>query len=140
MLRVPINISSPNDQNFAAIKNYIRNYELDNRELTIDQFIVAKRKNEILGFARKRKHATCYELCSLGVTEQMRHKGIGKLLVKAITDSLVSPLYLVCVIPDFFEQLGFKIVNTFPDEIKTKLIYCTQELTVPEKYVVMKYF
>ena len=78
-------------------------------------------------------------MCSLGVIELERLKGVGKQIVQALTQKVEKPLYLVCIIPKFFEPLGFVLVDVFPEAMQEKLNYCTSELVVPEKYVVMKY-
>ena len=79
------------------------------------------------------------ELCSLGVLPEYRHKGIGDLLVHALIKIAVQDVYLVCIIPDYFKPFGFKLVDEFPEEMKQKLHYCTSELVVEEKYVVMSF-
>lgn len=104
-----------------------------------NQFLVAKHNNELLGFGRIRKHKGCDEFCSLGVLESKRFKGIAKELILARIKIATQPIYLVCIIPEYFESLGFVIVNEYPPEIADKLHYCTSELLVPETYVVMKY-
>ncbi|MBI3520731.1 MAG: GNAT family N-acetyltransferase [Bacteroidetes bacterium] len=121
------------------IKEFIRQFELDNRALLSHQFLVAKENNEVLGFGRIREHEDCSELCSLGVTEPKRLQGIGKQLVKALILKAQQPLYLVCIIPDFFIPFGFTVVSHYPNALEEKVQYCTSELIVPEKYVVMKY-
>jgi len=135
-----IQITSPDEEEFKQIINYISLFELDNRELNASQFLAAKKDDVILGFGRIRRHSTCDELCSLGVIEPERNKNIGSELTKKLIQSSKQPLYLVCIIPEFFERFGFKIVTEFPPELNEKLNYCTSELVVPEKYVVMKYF
>lgn len=114
-------------------------FELDNRELNIEQFLIAEIKEELIGFGRIRMRESCSELCSLGVIESERMKGVGKQLVLSLIQKSKAPLYLVCIIPSFFEPLGFIVVDEFPDAMQEKLNYCTSELIVPEKYVVMKY-
>lgn len=113
---------------------------MDNRNLQCQQFLVAKENNELLGFGRIRKHQGCDEFCSLGVIEAKRFNGIAKALIEARIKIATQPIYLVCIIPEYFEKLGFEIVNEYPSEITDKLNYCVSELTVPENYVVMKYF
>ncbi len=103
------------------------------------QFLVAKENDELVGFGRIRRHNGCDEFCSLGVLESQRFKGIAKDLILARIKIATQPIYLVCIIPDYFESLGFEIVNDYPPEMVDKLQYCTSELVVPEKYVVMKY-
>lgn len=121
------------------IKQLIKQFELDDRDLQCAQFLVAKENNELVGFGRIRRHNGCDEFCSLGVLESQRFKGIAKELILARIKIATQPIYLVCIIPDYFESLGFKIVSDYPSEMADKLNYCTSELVVPEKYVVMKY-
>lgn len=136
-----IELRTPDKSAFEKISSYIHEYELDDRELKQDQFIAAFRQNELVGFGRIREHQDCSELCSLGVITNERRKGIGRTLVKALIDKASAPLYLVCIIPDFFEPLHFQIISEeIPLSIKDKINYCTSELVVPEKYVAMKYF
>lgn len=103
------------------------------------QFLVVKENNELIGFGRIRRHKGCDEFCSLGVLEKKRFNGIAKLLIEARIKIATQPIYLVCIIPNYFKKLGFVIVREYPDEIADKLNYCTSELVVPEEYVVMKY-
>jgi N-acetylglutamate synthase-like GNAT family acetyltransferase len=131
-------LQQPTPGQFSAICQYIQAFELDNRNLQKEEFIVALYQDEILGFGRLRKHVDCVELCSLGVVTPHRMKGIGKGLVKALVESTAAPIYLVCIIPEFFSPFGFQQINTFPDAIKNKMNYCTQELVVSETYVTMQ--
>lgn len=126
-------------EDFELIKHYIAEFELDNRDLRIEQFTVAKQNAVLLGFARIRKHNGCDEFCSLGVVEKERQNGIAKLLTEHAINTSSQPLYLVTIIPEFFETLGYQIVNEYPPEMQNKLNYCNSELSVPEKYVVMTY-
>lgn len=121
------------------IVNYIAEFELDNRALKKEQFLIAKKENELLGFGRLRKHSGCDELCSLGTVTPERNKGIAKLIIQNLIDSSTQPLYLVCIIPELFTPFGFKIVTEYPAEMQDKFDYCTNDLVVEEEYVVMKY-
>ncbi|MGZ4037653.1 MAG: GNAT family N-acetyltransferase [Bacteroidia bacterium] len=123
---------------FTIVKRLIAEMCLDDTALEYDQFITVKQANKVLGFGRLRTHAQCQELCSLGVTEDFRLKGIGRYLTAELIAKRQKPLYVVTVIPDFFSKAGFKITEKFPEEINTKLNYCRTSLSVPEPYVVMK--
>ena len=112
---------------------------MDDRVLHYSQFLVAKENDKLVGFARIRKHNSCDELCSFGVIESHRFNGIAKLLVEARIKIASQPVYLVCIIPDYFKKLGFVVVEEYPVEMANKLNYCISELVVPEEYVVMKY-
>lgn len=134
-----ITVSKALPEDFDLIKQYIKQFELDDRKLSVHEFVVAKENDCLLGFGRIRKHNGCDEFCSLGVIEPERSKGIAQELIKARIKLATQPIYLVCIIPEFFEPLGFEIVDVYPPEIQDKLNYCTSELVVPEPYVVMKY-
>lgn len=130
-------LQKPSDKQFDAICKFIKQYELDNRDLKKEQFIVAVDDFEVLGFGRLRQHADCMELCSLGVVTSHRMRGIGKAIVEELIRSTKDIIYLVCIIPDFFEPLGFYTVEQYPASVQNKINYCTQELAVPETYVGM---
>ena len=57
---------------------------------------------------------------------------------QALIEKTNQTIYLVCIIPEYFENFGFTICNSYPEEINDKLKYCTESLVVPEKYVVMR--
>lgn len=132
-------LKTPDEKEFEQIRNYIREFELDDRELKQDQFVTAYRNNELVGFGRLRQRGDCTELCSLGVVTPHRRKGIGKAIVKELIKRASEELFLVCIIPDFFAPFGFKETPNFPASIQEKIDYCTSELVVPEQYVAMKY-
>lgn len=104
-----------------------------------EDFLIALSNDELVGFGRIRDRGNCYELCSLGVIEPERLKGVGKQLVQSLIKQSGEPLYLVCIIPEYFKPFGFVVVEDYPEAMLEKLNYCTSELVVPEKYVVMKY-
>jgi N-acetylglutamate synthase-like GNAT family acetyltransferase len=133
-----VDIHTCSSAQFTILKNYISQFELDDRSLDHTQFLVAVQNNKVLGFGRIREHKDCSELCSLGVIEPERNKGIGRALTKALIKKAKQPLYLVCIIPGFFEPLGFSVCHNYPAELQEKLDYCTNELVVPETYVVMQ--
>lgn len=132
-------ICVPDTSDFEIIKTHLSEFELDDREIEKEQFVIAKKDNVIVAFCRMRKHNGCDELCSLGVIEAERGKGYAKLLLNELIKTSTQPLYLACIIPHFFEPLGFKIVSEYPAELLDKLNYCTSQLCVPEKYVAMKF-
>ncbi|MCX6296356.1 MAG: GNAT family N-acetyltransferase [Bacteroidetes bacterium] len=133
-----LSLKTPTEKEFFQIKNYIQVFELDDRVLQQHEFIAAFRNDELFGFGRLRQHADCIELCSLGVVTKHRRQGIGKAIVAELIKKSNSSIYLVCIIPDFFAPFGFQIIGTYPTAIQDKLNYCTQELIVPETYVVMQ--
>jgi len=67
-------ITSCDDVQFEKIKEYIAQFELDDRELKEKDFLIAVSGDELLGFGRILEYADCSELCSLGVVEPYRIK------------------------------------------------------------------
>ena len=137
LLHNNISITKATQQDFDFIKEHIRLFDLDNRDLQFQQFIVAKLNDEILGFGRIRKHRGLDEFCSLGIVEPYRQQGIAKALILERITLATQPIYLCCIIPELFEPFGFTIVTDYPLEMLDKLNYCTGELVVEEPYVVM---
>ena len=133
-----IDIRPCNQGTMESVAEYIRRFELDDRAMYAEEFLTAYVQDQLVGFGRIRKHETCYELCSLGVIVPERRKGIGRKLTLHLALKARDPLYLVCIIPEFFEPLGFTICHNFPQAMQEKLDYCTSSLPVPETYVVMK--
>lgn len=129
---------------FEKVKSEIEKMNLDNRCLDYRQFLVTiHSNNELMGFGRIREYEDCAEVCSVGVLEAFRKQGIGKSIVKKLIQLFRSnnekPIYVVTIIPDFFEKLNFKIVQApYPLDIQEKLEYCIHNLTVPEEYVVLR--
>lgn len=132
-------IETPTDGLFESIKRLIEAFELDGRQLQASEFLAAVSGDSLVGFGRIREYEDCSELCSLGVTEPLRYKGIGSHLVRELVQKARQPLFLVCIIPEFFEPLGFRITAHYPTRLQQKLDYCREALSVPEDYVVMKY-
>lgn len=133
-------LQRPTDKEFEQICRFIGEFELDNRQLKKEQFVVAlDEAGDVLGFGRLRPHNDCMELCSLGVVTPYRLKGIGSAIVEHLLRNISKPVYLVCIIPDFFQPFGFEITEKYPASIQDKINYCTQELIVPETYLAMCY-
>jgi len=129
---------TPSDKEFSEICALIKEYELDNRNLQQHEFTLALQNNQLIAFGRLRKHPDCMELCSVGVLKTCRNKGAGSALVENIISNATLPVYVVCIIPHFFARFGFKPIVDYPQSIKEKINYCTNELIVPETYLVMK--
>jgi len=127
----------PSDKEFSEVCSLIKEYELDNRNLQKEEFTIALQNAQLVAFGRLRKHADCVELCSLGVLKTNRNKGIGTALINYMISHTTPPVYLVCIIPDFFSRFGFKLATNCPASIKDKINYCSCQLVVPETYVAM---
>lgn len=124
--------------NFELVKKHIAEYELDDRQLKQSEFVTLSDHTGLLGFGRLREYEGFTEFCSLGILAGKRSKGFGKLLCEVLIEKAPTTIYIVCVIPAYFEPMGFEICSEYPKEILDKLNYCTDSLHVEESYVVMR--
>jgi|ERR1700741_2808653 len=138
LTQINVNISVATDADLSEIRSCITEFRLDDEGIQTEQFLVAKYKGELVGFGRIREHENCSELCSLGVIEPERNKGVGTLLTQHLLKKAKQELYLVCIIPGFFLPHGFQITKNYPEPLAKKLYRCETVLSVPEEYVVMK--
>lgn len=136
---ITIRPARPGDE--AYLREKINEFWLDDAGFATQQFLIAERGEKRLGFCRLREHEACSEMCTLGVEEEARGQGVGARLIRGLTEKALKrhELYLVCIIPEFFVPLGFYITEHYPEPMADKLRRCETELSVPEKYVVMKY-
>lgn len=117
---ITIRPTSSNDMSF--IKEHIKKFQLDDEDLDYHQFVVAVDDNEILGFGRIRPHKDVYELGSVGVIENRRSQGIGKMIVEHLISIFpTKEVYITTDIPEYFERFGFKKIEPGPKNLVEKL-------------------
>lgn len=125
-------------KDYPEVLRCIEKFELDNRTLKREEFITIYNESRLAGFGRIRQYEGFSEMCSTGILEQERNKGLGTILLQTMANLAPKPVYLVCIIPDFFTRLGFEICTGYPMEMMEKLEYCKEGLPVKEPYVVMR--
>jgi len=131
-------INACDDLTFEKVKHHIKAFELDDRQLKKEEFLCAFDRENLLAFGRLREYKDFSEICSIGVIPEMRAKGIGRQITQALIQKSNVPIFLVTIIPEFFNALGFEYCDSYPNEIKEKLNYCRCSLIVAEEYAVMK--
>lgn len=129
----------PTDAEFTEVKKYVEAFWLDNENMLKEQFRILLDDGKFVAFGRLRKNSDATELCSLGVLEEYRHKGMGSAMVKHLLDAASANVYVVCVIPGFFNKQGFVPVTDFPASIQKKRDLCVNHYHVGIPYDVMKY-
>lgn len=106
----------------AKINSIALKYDLDSNDMEFEQFIVAEESGEIIGFGRLLPHEGCVELGTIGVLEGYRGKGIAKKIIRRLLHLVRAGLkpapsvYLTTLIPSFFEQFGFKRLDSAPPD------------------------
>jgi len=112
--------ASPDDMPF--IKEYIEKFRLDDEAMDYRQFVVAIEENEIVGFGRIRPYKEVYELGCIGVVENKREHGIGKIIINYLINIFpTDDVYITTDIPEYFERFGFKKIDSGPKELVEKL-------------------
>jgi len=133
-----IEIAQPTEYEMEIVRQLTRDFELDEEEFKMEQFIIAKSSNRILGFGREKKHLDCTEISTIGVVQAYRNQGVGKSIVTELIKGIKSEtMFIVTIIPDYFYQFGFKTTNELPDSLKAKSKYCAL-FCDPEGVKIMK--
>jgi N-acetylglutamate synthase-like GNAT family acetyltransferase len=109
---------------FPQILNLAKKLELDYSGMEEDDFLVAEDSIKIVGICALKKHKDCLELCSLGVDENYRKRGLGKKLVLGALKKAKGEVYLGTIIPEFFEKFGFKKSIQIPLSMVKKSEWC----------------
>jgi len=110
---------------FVQIRPLAAEYNLDYCDMEEDDFWVAAEGKKVVGACGLKKHPDCQELCSLGVAEGFRKKGLGKRLVAALLKASAGDIYLTTIIPDYFEKLGFQRADLVPPSLLKPEEWCS---------------
>ncbi len=121
-------IIQANQSHLDEIMNIIKILTLDSLLIHEHQFCVAVVENKVIGIGRVKTINGIKELCTLGVLDEYRNKGIGTDMVNFLKLKCHSPIYLVTDIPQYFSKLGFIETQDFPKEMHHKQKLCLHEL------------
>jgi amino-acid N-acetyltransferase len=132
-------LSSCSQNDFGRVLQCIAELHLDDNDVHYSQFLVIKKREQLIGFGRIRTYLQCKELCSLGIMAPYRNRGLGTRITEELIKKGSGNLYVVTVIPAFFSRFGFEQTHEFPKEIESKISFCTGSLPVAERYVAMKF-
>ena len=129
----------PDEKEFEQVKSLVEEFWLDNENLQPQQFRVISDNGKVIAFGRLRENVDATELCSLGVAKDFRGQAFGEKMVKALLEEAKMDVYIVTVIPAFFEKLGFTYEKKYPASMQKKVDLCTTHYHVGEPYRVMKW-
>ena len=126
-MKKDIHISTASESDFAEIIQLATRFDLDTEGVEWGQFMVAKQDTSIIGFGRLRFYSgseQCMEVATVGVVPEERNKGVGSAIVNELIRKGPHEIYVTCVIPAFFEKLGFKTVKQYPSVLQKKVDFC----------------
>jgi amino-acid N-acetyltransferase len=135
-----------------AIYSLINNYAERDRMLfrsmadiyeNLQAFTVAEQSGRVVGCcALQIIWSDLAEIKSLAVDEANTNKGVGKLLVAAATEQAeqfgLLRIFALTLNPDFFEKLGFKIIekDTLPMKVWKDCAKCPKQQNCDETAVI----
>ena len=120
------------------IRSLLQVLHLDQEDLNLQEFKVCKLGHELIAIGRIRQHDDCLELCSLGVDELHRGKGVGKLLIKALLSEQHQDVYVVTEIPGYFQEQGFKITDKVWTSLLLKQKRCVDQLACQKPVIMIR--
>mgnify|MGYP001565310879 CR=1 FL=1 len=111
------------DDDLSRIICLVNSVDGDLDDIYLEQFIVVRDKNEIVGCGRLKDFDYFNEIASIAVTQKYRKRGIGEKIVEYLIDVSDKPIFLLCVDENvgFFKKFGFKETETYPDELLGKI-------------------
>jgi N-acetylglutamate synthase-like GNAT family acetyltransferase len=96
-----------------AIEGLLVSADGDLENLAEDQFVVAEEEHgAILGCGRLRPYPDFCELASLAVDQEVRARGVGRVIVSSLLERYQGPIYLICEdnVVDFFRRFRFECI------------------------------
>ena len=120
-----VKLSKATSEDLTKIAHYAKLLKLDVSPTNEDTYTVAKINSQIVGFVREKTHDDSVELSTLGVMPDYQNKSIGRLLIKDfIEKTSATTIYIVTVIPNYFEKAGFRSTCNYPISLKEKKEDC----------------
>jgi len=121
-VRGGFNIRPATPEDMPFIKDCIERFRLDDEDLDYQQFVVTVEEKEIVGFGRIRPHKKVHELGSVGVVENKRRHGIGRMIIEHLISGFpTDEVYIASDLPGYFERFGFRKMDPGPQELVAKL-------------------
>lgn len=113
------------ESDISIIRFYAEKFNLDSEELIPQNIYVIEINGQLAGFGRHKEHGNICEISTVGVLEEYRNNGAGKILVNClILTAPAAEIWLTTIIPEFFKKFGFQICENVPLE----LIFKTERL------------
>lgn len=118
-----IEIAPARREDMPVIEEAVRRMRLDGENLAVEQFIVAREADRMLGFGRIKPYGDgVFELGSIGVMEEARGRGVGARLVEALIARFPSEeIYITTDLVDYFMRFGFSMAASPPRAIQEKV-------------------
>ena len=113
----------PSETEFRQVKRLLHQYqfELEKDIMQPDQFTILKSDDKLLAFGSLRVQDNYAELECVGVAEDYRGKGWGKMIVKKLLEQGPETIWLATSMPKYFEKFNFVPSKQVPRELSRKI-------------------
>jgi N-acetylglutamate synthase-like GNAT family acetyltransferase len=111
----------PTETEFRQVKRLVQEYDLYSEELQPNQVTILKNDDKLLAFGSIRQGDNFAELECVGVAQDQRGKGWGKMLVKKMLESGPETVWLATTMPKYFEQFNFVPSKQVPRELSKRI-------------------
>lgn len=133
-----IKLRKARKSDMPLIQAYIEKFKLDDENIRFEQFVVAEKGREPVGFGRIKPYQFCFELGGVGVLEPYRNQGIGATIVKKLIQDFPSDeVWITTDMPEYFARFGFKPAKEAPQEIKDKIERICQTKKRPNAIIML---
>ncbi len=105
------------------IHECVRRFRLDNESLDTEQFMTVRQGGEIIAFGRIKPYGDdVYELGCVGVVEEQRGRGLGRLVVQELIERFpTDAVYVTTDLTEYFDKLGFTRTDSLPRPLTEKI-------------------
>ena len=119
----PMVVRLAESADYSAILALLQEMELDypSRDLTV--FWVGELAGRIVAIAELKEVGGSYLLSCVGIREDLRGVGLGRVFVSRVLQSVTRDVYLYTVVPGFFQKVGFVEAKSVPARLPLREIY-----------------
>jgi N-acetylglutamate synthase-like GNAT family acetyltransferase len=111
----------PSEMEFRQVKRLIGKFDLNLDDASLQQFTILKNNDKLLAFGCIRKTETYAELDCVGVVEEQRGKGWGKMIVNKLLETGPPTIWLTTDTPKYFEKFNFVTSKQLPKDLARRV-------------------
>lgn len=111
------------EEDMPFIRDCVHRFRLDDEVLAAEQFITVRDGEDIIAFGRIKPYdGSVYELGCVGVVEERRGHGLGRLVVQTLIERFpTDAVYVTTDLAEYFEKLGFARTDALPRPLVKKI-------------------
>jgi N-acetylglutamate synthase-like GNAT family acetyltransferase len=111
----------PSEMEFRQVKRLLGKYDLEAEDLKLNQFTILKDNDKLVAFGRVRQKDNYAEMDCVGVIQEQRGKGWGKMIVNKLLETGPPTIWLATDAPKYFEKFDFVTSKQLPKELARRV-------------------